>query len=348
MHAVSSLRKEIVCALKSIKGNMEIEIKQNIFNVYSISDIEERDDIWGFIYITKNKVNGKYYLGQRIKRAGWKKYLGSGRAFVKALRKYKANSFERFIIDICETQEEANQKEYDLSKLLNVVEDRLFYNLVYGGKQLSGEDNPMYGKTGEQSPSYGRVWTDDFKKKMSENMKGAKNPNYKKKWSDKDYQRYYKRIQKGTPNDMFVYQYDLDGKFLKEFRSASIASKSTHTNHSTICNVCRKQRGRAGKYQWRYRKDVKDKSDIGKYIRETREYIKKKQYFPMTKEEQNKLVSEKLSIKIDQYDLNGNYINTYNSASELKNLFGYDNSHIGKVCKGREKSAYGYIWKYHV
>lgn len=60
-------------------------------------------------------------------------------------------------------------------------------------------------------------------------------------------------------------------------------------------------------------------------------------------------------IRVEQYDKQGNYIQTFNSYSEAEQWL-FDNniikkkqsgvrSHIGEVCKGVRKSAYGYIWR---
>lgn len=56
---------------------------------------------------------------------------------------------------------------------------------------------------------------------------------------------------------------------------------------------------------------------------------------------------EKLSKKVSQFDLNNNFIRTFNSIKEaaIFNNIG-DDSKITKVCKGKRKTAYGYIWKY--
>ena len=49
--------------------------------------------------------------------------------------------------------------------------------------------------------------------------------------------------------------------------------------------------------------------------------------------------------KVSQYDLKGNYIQTYNSMTEAKNKNG-NIRHIGEVCNGYRKQAGGFIWKY--
>ena len=52
---------------------------------------------------------------------------------------------------------------------------------------------------------------------------------------------------------------------------------------------------------------------------------------------------------IEQYDLEGNFINSFNSYMEAARSLGIDNtgasSHISDVVRGKRKSAYGYVWK---
>ena len=50
--------------------------------------------------------------------------------------------------------------------------------------------------------------------------------------------------------------------------------------------------------------------------------------------------------KINQYDLGGHFIRSYWGCKEATELFGYDNSSIGKCCKGEQETSYGYIWRY--
>ena len=53
---------------------------------------------YGFVYITTNKINGKKYIGQRTyKKAGWEKYLGSGKLLRKAISRYGVENFEKEI-----------------------------------------------------------------------------------------------------------------------------------------------------------------------------------------------------------------------------------------------------------
>ena len=54
----------------------------------------------------------------------------------------------------------------------------------------------------------------------------------------------------------------------------------------------------------------------------------------------------KQSKGVEQYDLSGNLIKSWNSITEAGEYLGIDKSHIVKCCKGKAKTAYVYIWKY--
>lgn len=153
----------------------------------------EVKDLYGFIYITTNMVNGKRYIGQKKidKEGKWNNYLGSGVAFKKALDKYGNNNFYRDIVALAYSKDELDKLEIEWINNYNAVESRNFYNIVSGGgtvtglkmsdetkKKLSvrfsGENNPMYGKglKGEDNPFYGKHHTEESRKKMSDSHKG--------------------------------------------------------------------------------------------------------------------------------------------------------------------------------
>lgn len=65
------------------------------------------------------------------------------------------------------------------------------------------------------------------------------------------------------------------------------------------------------------------------------------------------IAKERSGIQILQYKKDGTYIATYNSSVEASSAVGKSNSksngaasHITDACKGKRKSAYGYIWKF--
>lgn len=57
-----------------------------------------------------------------------------------------------------------------------------------------------------------------------------------------------------------------------------------------------------------------------------------------------KIASKSNQIKIIQYDLNYKKIKMWNSATEVQNVLGIDESSIRKCCNGKRKTAGKYIW----
>lgn len=66
----------------------------------------------------------------------------------------------------------------------------------------------------------------------------------------------------------------------------------------------------------------------------------------MTWKENNEKGKRENYKKINQYDLNGNFINTYESIIEASKIINIYHSNISACCKGRLKTTGGYIWKY--
>ncbi len=64
----------------------------------------------------------------------------------------------------------------------------------------------------------------------------------------------------------------------------------------------------------------------------------------------NTKVSIQLGVPIDQYDMDGNLLNTFRSAAEACRQLNFPpnrQSNISAVCRGIRKSSLGYIWKFH-
>lgn len=59
-----------------------------------------------------------------------------------------------------------------------------------------------------------------------------------------------------------------------------------------------------------------------------------------------KRIGEKLSVPIEQYDIDGELIAKYRSSVDAHKHTGCDSSSIIKCCKGKLKHFKGFIWKY--
>lgn len=59
--------------------------------------------------------------------------------------------------------------------------------------------------------------------------------------------------------------------------------------------------------------------------------------------------TKSMMTPVDKYDLSGNYICSYKSASDASNACGVStgHSHIIECCKGKLHTCYGFIWRYH-
>lgn len=54
------------------------------------------------------------------------------------------------------------------------------------------------------------------------------------------------------------------------------------------------------------------------------------------------------SKPVIQYDLYGNTIKTFPSIKQVKRDLGFDDGNIIACCKGKYKTAYGFVWRYAV
>lgn len=84
-----------------------------------------------YIYLTTNKINGKQYIGQHYGELA-DDYFGSGSLILKALQTYGKQNFTKEILEICESREQADEREIFWISYYNAVENENFYNLANG------------------------------------------------------------------------------------------------------------------------------------------------------------------------------------------------------------------------
>lgn len=216
-----------------------------------------------FLYITTNLVNGKYYKGLHATDDLFDGYLGSGKAFRRALHKYGSAAFKRRIVLFLPDFESLLQAE----AMYITNEDLLnpnCYNLRGGGGGQPGHAVIPYERTEEQREAISRKARARYKKKLesgakkyvyqprprktpilhpsvSENHKGAGNPMYGRKGSQ-------------NPTAKAVYCVELD----REFGSAMMAAEELHLAFQNISKVCQGKRRTCGGYHWCFLED-KDK-----------------------------------------------------------------------------------------
>lgn len=95
-----------------------------------------------YVYEITNKINGKKYIGKRSCKCEITddKYMGSGYALKNATNKYGLENFEKKIICVCNTEEEAYCNERDLIRETNANISREYYNISEGGNGFTSDD----------------------------------------------------------------------------------------------------------------------------------------------------------------------------------------------------------------
>jgi group I intron endonuclease len=208
----------------------------------------------GRIYIAKNVINGKGYIGQtiraiktRLKEHRTGKSKGC-RAFHGAIKKY---GWENFKIDWYECpDDELNKHEKWMVNLMGTLSPR-GYNLREGGG--SG------GKWSEESKQrmikshLGKPKSVETKQKMSDGRRGEKNHNFGKPKSEETREKQSEaKLGEKNSTSTRVYQYDLDGTFIGSFASTREAGRHLNNDGTNIGACARYKRKTAHKFKWSY------------------------------------------------------------------------------------------------
>lgn len=132
--------------------------------------------------------------------------------------------------------------------------------------------------------------------------------------SDETKQKYIELL--GQP----VCQYTLNGKFLNIFQSMSQAEKETGTYN--IGMVIKGQQRKANNFYWELFNGHNDHDlDI-------------------------EPIEPRYSIKVNQYTLDGIYIQTFESQTSAARAVGGNKVHIKECCRGKYSQSYGFIWRF--
>ena len=161
-------------------------MKENNYTIEYIIENKIDKNAYGFIYITTNLVNGKKYIGQKMFRKdynkkNWMNYLGSGSILKLAIKKYGKNNFIRDILVISYSKEELDDLETRYIANYNAVNDKNFYNILFGGQR--GGVNPYLNKTEDELEAY-KVSRSANRRKAWENMSGEDIITWKKNLSE--------------------------------------------------------------------------------------------------------------------------------------------------------------------
>ena len=163
--------------------------------------MEKQREVYGIIYVIRNKVNNKLYIGQTIDKKGFNgRYKENGKGIERVYNHHKKRKnrnerynehllysidkygFEAFEINECfdmaYSQEELNKLEYMYIEIYKCRNRKFGYNNKYGGSngKLSEETKEKLRKanSGENSPNYGKHLSEERKQKLRECNLGKK------------------------------------------------------------------------------------------------------------------------------------------------------------------------------
>jgi hypothetical protein len=136
----------------------------------------------------------------------------------------------------------------------------------------------------------------------------------------------------------------------KNFMTPELKQKISCSNKGVIRNVGRVASDETKRKMSLSRKDnkhsqitkdkISQKNKGNKHLEKTKHIIRDKKLGKPTKKSQ----------PILQYDLNGNFIKEWNKIKEASEYMGKikDTSSITSCCRGKQKTAFGFIWKYKI
>lgn len=173
------------------------------------------------------------------------------------------------------------------------------------GELFSGENNGMYGKH----------HTEETKEKLRQKLSGSNSPNYGKRFSEETRQK----MSDNNGAKRSVIQFDLDGKYIAEYKSLKEAECETDISYSCISIACA-HRQSAGGYLWRYKDEYN--------------------------QDENLFYCNKRYRAVVQLDLGCNFIVEYKNTREAERQTGVLHQNINACCKKKNKTAGGYKWMY--
>jgi len=157
----------------------------------------------GFVYVWTNSLNGKKYIGAHIGKLD-DGYIGSGKAFSRAISKYGIENFTREILHYeYDSEQNLFQKEFEIINQYNAVLDENFYNMTnISPKQLKF----ISGK-------FVKVVTDKTKEKLKEIALNREKPNQdtRNKMSNNNHMRGKKWFNNGQDSKVFLVGQEPDG-----------------------------------------------------------------------------------------------------------------------------------------
>lgn len=156
-------------------------------------------------------------------------------------------------------------------------------------------------------------------------------------WCDYSYNATYNdaHLKRGLQLGIPVYAYDRNGNLVYSFLSSREAERELKINSGNIIECCknigRTCRGFVWSQEELLKEEVLRRFELNDKARDVPIY---------------EYAKAKLSKKVNQYDLDGNFIQSFPSTREAGKQLKFSSSLIAGVCRGNHKHTHGYIFKY--
>lgn len=127
---------------------------------------------YSFVYLTTNLINGKQYVGSHSTNEREDGYLGSGRFFLKAIKKYGKQNFNREILKECFSTIEARNLESIYIEKHNTLYPNGYNISPKGGIGFNGAILAESTKAKIGKANTGKIRTAEMRKNISNATKG--------------------------------------------------------------------------------------------------------------------------------------------------------------------------------
>lgn len=182
------------------------------------------------IYKTTNKINGLIYVGKEGRSS--RKYCGSGRLIVEAIKEFGIENFEKQVLEKCSSKEELNEREIYWIRFFDCLYPN-GYNISAGG---------IGGDVFSHNP-----YSQDIKDNLSEKTKI--------------------RLKDKNNNPFYGKEHSEESKKLISLANSNYWKTNGHDYESCMCASCKSKRGDAkrednGMYGRNHTEESKKKMSI--------------------------------------------------------------------------------------
>ena len=273
-----------------------------------------------YVYKTTNQINNKIYIGISKKKSDESiTYLGSGKAFKRAIDKYGRINFSKEIIieDDSFLYSDLQRLEIFFISLFDAQNPKIGYNISKGGDGNDGKTNGMFGKTHTEETI--------IKMLSTRKTNSVGNPSYGK-MNEKTLRRFSdfiserNRLCPTLPNG----HSEETKKAISNTMKEKALNGELHKNHAKFTEERKQEYSEmfSGELNPFYGKTHTEESKL-----KIREVIRLK-FPPVNKVDDNRII-----------------VKTYESITDVTED-GYRPDLVKKVLKGENKKHGGFYWEY--